>query len=401
MGAMSNDDHASNGSSRNGRVGFIRGVASGGRAHTGQAADDRPPPRKLSMESLAAAELIGRGGFGHVYRGRHTDTGKVLAIKLIPRSDKAQRVKDSLWREREVGVCISEAKARVGGQAGSSAILGLLHLLGAFLTPECIVLVTELCVTDMAAIRCLDEDDLRFYFGELICGVRYLHDELGYVHRDLKPSNILLTRDGHAQIADFGLVESISNVNYEPKPLRPGRDHFRGVGTLGYIPPEAHLLGVQGPEGDVWALGVILFRLATGIHPFRQKGDDEDTVVGNVAHRPLTMSSTENLSINLYTLIRGLLLRDSEARWTLRNAMNTEWFFEISDFWERLRDGRLQPPPLPRALVRDPKTGHTCTLKYVAGEVLASHGFATVTIETSECAEDVAFYYQHPDLSPK
>ncbi|CAG7853275.1 SubName: Full=Uncharacterized protein {ECO:0000313/EMBL:CCA75869.1} [Serendipita indica DSM 11827] len=298
MGAMSNDDHASNGSSRNGRVGFIRGVASGGRAHTGQAADDRPPPRKLSMESLAAAELIGRGGFGHVYRGRHTDTGKVLAIKLIPRSDKAQRVKDSLWREREVGVCISEAKARVGGQAGSSAILGLLHLLGAFLTPECIVLVTELCVTDMAAIRCLDEDDLRFYFGELICGVRYLHDELGYVHRDLKPSNILLTRDGHAQIADFGLVESISNVNYEPKPLRPGRDHFRGVGTLGYIPPEAHLLGVQGPEGDVWALGVILFRLATGIHPFRQKGDDEDTVVGNVAHRPLTMSSTENLSIN-------------------------------------------------------------------------------------------------------
>ena len=93
--------------------------------------------------------------------------------------------------------------------------------------------------------------------------MQYLHDELGFVHRDLKPANVLVTQDGHAQITDFGLAIEMENVIDEPNPLRAGQRYHHGVGTLGYIPPEGHLLGIQGPEGDVWALGVSLFKLGT------------------------------------------------------------------------------------------------------------------------------------------
>ena len=133
--------HTAESSSRSRRVDFIRGVASGGRSHTGESPDDRPSLHFFSPSTLVASELIGKGGFGRVYRGRHAESGQVLAMKLIPRFGASSRVSDSVLRERDIGQCISEAKAKVGGQV-SRGLSGLAHLLGAFLAPECIVLVT-------------------------------------------------------------------------------------------------------------------------------------------------------------------------------------------------------------------------------------------------------------------
>lgn len=124
-----------------GRSGSLRGVSSDGptRTVTRQGAGAYLS-KNFSLDSLLVSDMIGEGGYGRIYQGRHVGSGRVLAIKLIPRSSTTDRVKDSIVRERDVGKCISDAKVRVGAQAGCPKILGLLHLLGALVAPECVVL---------------------------------------------------------------------------------------------------------------------------------------------------------------------------------------------------------------------------------------------------------------------
>ncbi|KAL6084653.1 hypothetical protein STEG23_014042 [Scotinomys teguina] len=104
----------------------------------------------------------------------------------------------------------------------------------------------------------LTEDKAKKIFGQILSAVRYCHDR-DIAHRDLKPENILLDEDGNVKLADFGLAIKCPAD-------RVLRDQ---CGTMIYFPPEKVLReGYTAKKGDVWSLGVVLFVMTTGSHPF-------------------------------------------------------------------------------------------------------------------------------------
>ncbi|CAN2391092.1 Protein kinase C eta, partial [Pristimantis euphronides] len=105
----------------------------------------------------------------------------------------------------------------------------------------------------------LDVTTARFITAQVTCALQFLHSR-GIVHRDLKPDNILLTRDGHSKLGDFGI--SVTDVH--------GRSIRRCWGTIGFMAPETYEGLPYGKGIDFYALGVTLFYMLTKRHPFQR-----------------------------------------------------------------------------------------------------------------------------------
>jgi serine/threonine protein kinase len=114
---------------------------------------------------------------------------------------------------------------------------------------------------DFVALKAFSEPVCRFYFKQMLSAIHSVHS-LGAAHRDLKPENILLDAQFNIKISDFGLVAPIEG--------RDGSGVLTSqVGTSNYMPPEVcEGNGYTGYNHDLFALGIILFILATGRPPF-------------------------------------------------------------------------------------------------------------------------------------
>ncbi|XP_076054402.1 serine/threonine-protein kinase Chk1-like [Oratosquilla oratoria] len=116
----------------------------------------------------------------------------------------------------------------------------------------------------------LEEKDAKSYFKQLLDGVTYIHAR-GIVHRDLKPENLLVTKDKVVKISDFGLADFFI-VNGKEIRLT------EKVGTESYMPPEVlqtHRKRYQGPPVDLWACGIIFFKLMTKRKPWSRADLDD------------------------------------------------------------------------------------------------------------------------------
>ena len=120
----------------------------------------------------------------------------------------------------------------------------------------------------LKALGCMDEKTARRYTAETILAIEYIH-EYGIIHRDLKPDNLVIGRDGHIKLTDFGLSK-IGLMNrtslIEMQVTSPDK---QVLGTPDYIAPEVILGQCYGPPVDWWSLGIILFEFLFGVHPFR------------------------------------------------------------------------------------------------------------------------------------
>jgi serine/threonine protein kinase len=210
---------------------------------------------------------IGRGGMGRVYLATDSRLGRVVALKALPPAlthDPSQR--ERLRREARAaaalthpGICTVYALEEIDGDLfiASEFIDG--RSLRAEITDRIAPSATEFQRTAL----------------ELTAALASAHDH-GVVHRDLKPENIMRTRDGRLKILDFGLALVASPLEpvQEPRITRAGAL----LGTPAYMAPE-QLRGSQAdPRSDVFALGVLLYEYATGVHPF-----DAPTPVGLAA----------------------------------------------------------------------------------------------------------------------
>jgi aurora kinase len=99
----------------------------------------------------------------------------------------------------------------------------------------------------------LGEEEAFFYFLSTCLAIEYLHNN-GIIHRDIKPENLLLQKDGHICLTDFGWCS-----------IDVGNDRMTYCGTADYISPEMIKKGVHDERVDIWALGVLLFEITQGI----------------------------------------------------------------------------------------------------------------------------------------
>ena len=131
---------------------------------------------------------------------------------------------------------------------------------------------------------------------------------VGLVHRDVKPANVLVEASGRVRLVDFGLARATDGA--EDRVTRTGAV----LGTPAYMAPEQLEGTAVGPQADVFALGVVLYRLLSGVHPFtRDSAHATALAVSTAKHRPLEERVPE-VPASLVAVVESCLALDPGAR---------------------------------------------------------------------------------------
>lgn len=140
---------------------------------------------------------------------------------------------------------------------------------------------------------------------EVASAMDYAHRQ-GVIHRDIKPGNILIDREGHALLADFGIAKIADSANLTGTGV---------VGTPAYMAPEQAQGGVVDHRADIYALGVVVYQMITGRQPFT--GDTPMQVLLKVMQEPAPdiLSMTEGLPEALSDVMHTVLAKEPEDRY--------------------------------------------------------------------------------------
>jgi tetratricopeptide (TPR) repeat protein len=204
---------------------------------------------------------LGAGGMGEVWKARDTRLGREVAIKVLTEGAASDR--DRLRR------FVAEAKA---ASALNHPNILTVHEIGEMESGPYIV--TEL--VDGQTVRELLHEgpialdralDIAIQTAE---GIAKAHDA-GILHRDIKPENLMVTRDGYVKILDFGLAKLMRNDSAETSMAQSSTATGLIVGTAGYLSPEQLRGSPVDARSDVFALGIVLYEMATGENPFRRE----------------------------------------------------------------------------------------------------------------------------------
>jgi serine/threonine protein kinase len=277
----------------------ILGSAIWGRALT-EILMENPESKRFGRYEIVGE--LGRGAMGVVYKAKDPQIDRIVALKTVALRGQEPEEEEE-FRKR----FLNEAQA-----AGRLHHPGIVAVFDVGENPENHdpYIVLE-CVSGEALNRILArEKKLPLATAlqlteEIAQALDYAHAQ-GVVHRDIKPGNILVTQDGHAKIADFG----IAKLNLAHFTL-PGRV----LGTPAYMAPEQ--LSGEGADGrsDLFSLGVILYAMVTGHSPFQ--GNSATTVCFKVANRePLPASALDlNLPPELDAVISRAMAKDPKERY--------------------------------------------------------------------------------------
>jgi WD40 repeat protein/serine/threonine protein kinase len=197
-------------------------------------------------------EQIGAGGFGAVYRAYQTAIGREVAVKIILPS--LANHPDFIRR--------FETEAQLIARLEHPHIIPLYDY---WRDPSGAYLVTRF-LRGGSLHTALKEGPFEpqpaaMLLDQITSALAVAHRN-HVIHRDLKPANILMDEDGNAYLADFGIAKDLTNLNSshtQPEAI---------VGSLDYLSPEQARGEPVTPQTDIYSLGVILFEMLTGEHPF-------------------------------------------------------------------------------------------------------------------------------------
>ncbi|NOT01918.1 MAG: serine/threonine protein kinase [Phycisphaerales bacterium] len=254
------------------------------------AADDGtwPPETNDDLEQLRASlpayditDRLQHGGQGVVYKAIQRSTNRPVAIKVLlfgPFATPTQRRR--FVREVELASRLRHRNIVSIFDSGTAA--GRQYVVMEF--------VEGMSIDDHVDWLACSPKDSVVLFAKVVRAVHAAHTA-GIVHRDLKPSNILVDSDGEPRILDFGLARELSPISDEATDSTTTAQ--QAVGTLAYLSPEL-LSGNGGGDvlSDVYALGIVFYRILTGCFPFSVHGTSEQIRERILQDEPQLVSRT-------------------------------------------------------------------------------------------------------------
>ncbi|TFY57919.1 hypothetical protein EVJ58_g6730 [Rhodofomes roseus] len=329
---------------------------------------------KLGLEDFRTVKVIGKGAFGEVRVVQKTDTGKIYAMKTLRKDEMLK--KDQLAHVR--------AERDVLAESNSPWVVQLYY---SFQDSAYLYLIMEFLpggdlMTMLIKYDTFSEDVTRFYIAECVLAIEAVHS-LGFIHRDIKPDNILIDKDGHIKLSDFGLSTGfhkqhdssyyqrlLESANGVASPTTQARNSvmvnainltmsskdqiatwkanrrklaYSTVGTPDYIAPEIFLQKGYGNECDYWSLGAIMFECLVGYPPFCSESTHE--TYHKIIQWPnyLMFPDDVHLSREAEDIIRRLIT-SPDRRLSVDQIKHHPFFYGVN--WTGIRN--IDAPFIPR-----------------------------------------------------
>ncbi len=273
------------------------------------------PGTRLGPYAIVAP--LGAGGMGEVYRARDTRLDREVAVKVLPQHLSSNpEVRARFEREAKTVSSLNHPHICVLHDVGREGDIDYLVM----------ELIDGETLADRIAKGPLPLDQVLTIGAQIADALDRAH-RAGVIHRDLKPGNVMLTRAG-AKLMDFGLARAtglggpdsgsgvtVAGLTQSPTVAHPLTAEGTIIGTFQYMSPEQLEGRESDARSDIWALGCVLYEMATGARAF--EGTSQASLIGaimNANPRPLgELLPTSPVSLD--RLIRDCLARDPENRW--------------------------------------------------------------------------------------
>ncbi|XP_056906760.1 RAC-beta serine/threonine-protein kinase isoform X1 [Takifugu flavidus] len=310
---------------------------------------------KVTMSDFDYLKLLGKGTFGKVILVKEKATGVYYAMKILR--------KEVIIAKDEVAHTVTESRVlqntrhpflTVGYQSQLLSLLfkclynccfsSLQTLKYAFQTHDRLCFVMEYAnggelFFHLSRDRVFTEDRARFYGAEIVSALEYLHS-CNVVYRDLKLENLMLDKDGHIKITDFGLCK---------EGITDGATMKTFCGTPEYLAPEVLEDNDYGRAVDWWGLGVVMYEMMCGRLPFYNQ--DHERLFELILMEEIRFP--KSLAPEGKELLNGLLRKDPKQRLgggpdDAKDVMSHRFFTSIN--WQDVIEKKLIPPFKPQVM---------------------------------------------------
>jgi len=283
--------------------------------------------KRRRIEHYEILRRLGAGGSGVVYLANDTLLTRPVVFKILRRGLLTlAQMRTTVLREARLASAIEHPNVCAiyeVGETGEEAYIVMQFVPGQSLDiliqrgPASIQLVLSVGI-------------------QIADGLQAAHS-LGIFHRDLKPQNVMLTDGGLVKILDFGLARRLHPEEAGFDPSKPAVDRNASMaetytargGTIRYMAPEQFVTGQSSVQSDIWALGVLLYELTSGRHPFARPDAEDFQIIRGIqfSDPPDLDQIVPGVSVELKSVIAMCLEKNPAGRYSsageVREALKT------------------------------------------------------------------------------
>jgi serine/threonine-protein kinase len=279
------------------------------------------------IEHYEILRRLGAGGSGVVYLANDTLLTRPVVLKILRRGLLTQgQMRTTVLREARLASAIEHPNVCAiyeVGETGEEA-----YIVMQFVPGQSLDILTQSGPANIQLVLSVGI--------QIADGLQAAHS-LGIFHRDLKPQNVMLTDGGLVKILDFGLARRLNPEEADFDPSKPAVDRNASMaetytargGTIRYMAPEQFVTGQSSVQSDIWALGVLLYELTSGRHPFARPDAEDFQIIRSIqfSDPPELEQIVPGVSTELKSVIAMCLEKNPAGRYSsageVREALKT------------------------------------------------------------------------------